>query len=846
MNTRSGKAISAAPLIFVLGTVAVYAQTLAANTSAAGAATASALDEVIVTGSRASGVTAANSGAPVQILSATALKTVAGNPDLLAALAQIVPSFTSQAFGNDMAGQTLQAKLRGLSCNDVLVLVNGKRRHTTANIEVDSGPFQGCAGVDLDFIPIDAIDHIEVLTDGAAAQYGSDAIAGVINIILKKNYTGGNVSGTYGGYMDGGGDTADVSANAGFQPIENSYFNITAEVHNHGASNRSAIDERVINPANLATYPNSNMPEVNGYPYLGAEEGDAHYDLKLFELNAGFNFPDGVQFYTFATYGDKDAQSFQKYRLPSKIAYTDPTTGVTTYPFPFGFDPLEASEETDYSATAGLKGLIAEWSWDLSSTYGRDQFDAYTLNSANAGIYNSTGDATPLNYYDGYLQTTQWTSNLDVNRNFDVGLAGPLNVAYGLEYRRDSYGIGAGIPISYIDGGAQSYPGFTPTDAGTHYRHTEAVYIDLAAQPLDPLHLDAAGRYEHYSDFGSATVGKLTARYDFTQQFALRGTVSSGFRAPTLAEEYYSSTNVTPTSAFVQLPPDSPGGRLIGLGNGLKPEHSVNFSVGLVWRPTPGVIGTLDLYQINITNRIVGTGDLYGTINGVAQPSASAINAAIAANGNQLDPSVIATGTTGVTVFANGIDTSTRGADLVFNFPSDYAFGHVDWSVGATFNQTEITKVPGTPVQLTGQTLYNATALSDLTSASPRYVFNLGALWTVSRLAVNIEEQIYGKSSEWENDDGDNPSNVPEYFESTIGVTPITNLDVSYRLTHHFTLSVGALNLLNRYPDKYNSTLLAHYNNFAYGDTLGVFQYPMFSPFGIDGGYYYVRGTVSF
>ena len=818
----------------------------AASPATAAPAASSALDEVIVTGSRQPGVTAANSAAPVQILSGDALKTASGSPALMAVLAQLVPSFMAQAFGNDMAGQTLQARLRGLSCNDVLVLVNGKRRHTTANIEVDSGPFQGCAGVDLGFIPVDAIDHIEVLTDGAAAQYGSDAIAGVINIILKSNSSGGNLSGTYGGYYDGGGDTGDVMGNVGFEPLDNSFFNVTAEYHHHGDSNRSAIDERVINPANLATYPDSNMPDVAGYPYLGAEEGDAEYELKLIELNTGFNFDGGTQFYVLATYGDKDAQSFQKYRLPGKLAYTDPTTGVTTYPYPFGFDPLEASAESDYSATAGVKGMVALWNWDLSSTYGRDQFDAYTLNSANAGVFNSTGTPTPQNYYDGYLQTTQWTSNLDVNRDFDVGRSRPLNVAWGLEYRRESYGIGAGIPISYIDGGAQSYPGFTPTDAGTHYRDVEAVYVDLAAQPTDPLHVDVAGRYEHYSDFGSATVGKLTARYDFTQQLAVRGTVSSGFRAPTLAEEYYSSTNVTPTTAFVQLPPNSPGGKLIGLGNGLQPEHSINYSFGLVWRPAPDVIATLDLYHINISNRIVATGNLYGTLNGVLQPSAPAINAAIAANGNELDPSVVATGTTGVTLFANGIDTSTQGADLVFTLPADYSFGHVDWSVGATFNETDVTKVPPTPVQLAGLSLYDATAISDLETASPKYVINLGALWKASRLAVNLQEQIYGQTSEWENDDGDNPTNHPEYFKSTIGVTPITNLDISYRLTRQFTLSVGALNLFNSYPDRYNSTLLAHYDTFKYGDTLGVFQYPMFSPFGIDGGYYYVRGTISF
>lgn len=835
-------------IILALGAGTVCAQTVSDTASLPGQASGGSsnmLAEVIVTGSRESGATVSNSTAPVQLLSAAALKTVAGNPSLLAALAQIVPSFTEQGFGNDMAAQTLQAKLRGLSCNDVLVLVNGKRRHGTANIEVDSGPFQGCAGVDLGFIPVDAIDHIEVLTDSAAAQYGSDAIAGVINIILKKNYTGGNVSGTYGNYMDGGGNTGDVSANAGFQPIPGSYLNATAESRHHGSSNRSGIDEQVIDPANLDSYPDSNMPQAPGYPNLGAEEGDAQYDLKLFELNAGFKLDDGIEFYTLDTYSDKQSQAFQIYRIPSVVAYTDPTTGVTTYPFPYGFTPLEASREDDYSATAGVKGVSASWSWDLSSTYGRDHWDAYTFGSANSGAYASTGQATPLNYYDGYLQSTQWTSNLDVNRDFDVGLAGPLNVAYGLEYRRDGYGIGAGIPLSYIDGGGQSYPGLAPSDAGSHSRNVEAVYVDLAAQPIDRLHIDVAGRYEHYGDFGSATVGKFTARYEVTPQLALRGTVSSGFRAPTLAEEYYSSTNVEVGSAFVQLAPDGPGAKLLGLGNGLKPEHSVSFSVGLVWHPTPGVIGTLDLYQINLADRIVATGNLYGTLFGVAQPSAGAVNAAIVASGNQLVPSVLASGSTGVTLFANGIDTSTQGADLVFDFPSDYRFGHVDWSVGATYNNTEITKVPATPTQLSGVTPYNATALSDLTTASPRYVLNLGALWTVGKLSINVEEQVYGKTSEWDGDDGDNPSGEVAYFNTTIGVTPITNLDVSYRILRHFTLSAGALNIFDRYPNKYNPTLLARYNNFAYGDVQGVFQYPMFSPFGINGGYYYARGTVS-
>ena len=831
--------------VFLLYAGAALAQS--GGTEPATPAPADALDQIIVTGSRQAGLKAADSPAPVQIISAEALKTASGNPDLLTALAQIVPSFSMQAFGNDLAGETLQARLRGLSPNDVLVLVNGKRRHTTANLEVDLGdPYQGGAGVDFNFIPLDAIDHIEVLTDGAAAQYGTDAIAGVINIILKKRSSGGDVTGTYGNYMDGGGNTADVSANVGFEPMKGGFVNLTAEVHHHGDSNRGALDPRVINAAASGKYPNSNVVNAPGYPYLNGQLGDAAYELKILSLNAGFDFGNGQEFYAVATYGDKSAAAYQNYRTPGKVSYTDPATGVTTYPFPYGFDPQEATRESDYSVTGGFKGVVAQWNWDLSSTYGGDRPRIYTLNTANNGVFAQNGIPQPSNFYDGFLQTTQWSSTLNVNRNFEVGMAGPLNVAYGVEYRRDTYGIGAGVPLSYLDGGAQSYPGFTPTDAGVHDRRNEAVYLDLAARPVEQLRVDAAARYEHYSDFGSATVGKLTARYDFNPDFAVRGTASNGFRAPTLAEEYYSATNVTSNTAFVQLPPDSPGGRLLGLGNGLQAEHSVNLSLGLVWRPTPGVNATLDLYQISITNRIVGSGNLYGTINGVLQPSAPAVNAAIAANGNTLDPDVVAHGTTGVAIFSNGIDTRTHGADLVFNFPNDYTFGHIDWSVGAEFNQTVITKVPGTPATLAGLSLYNATALSDLATASPRYVANLGALWTYRKASVNLVEKIYGPASEWENDNADNPTNSPQYFRTDVGVTAITNLDLGYQLASDLKLDVGALNLFDRYPNKLNGVLRSHFDNLAYNDNMGVQQYPSFSPYGIDGGFYYVRATFTF
>jgi iron complex outermembrane receptor protein len=787
------------------------------------------LDEVIVTGSRQTGIKASDSAAPIQIVGAEALK-ASGAPDLMSALSTLVPSLQMQAFGFDMAGQTLLARLRGVSPNDVLVLVNGKRRHTTANLAVDTGsPFQGGAGVDLNFIPLDAIDHVEVLTEGAAAQYGSDAIAGVVNIILKKNNSGGTLSGLYGQYGNAGGGRSG-------------FFNLTGEFRSHGHSNVGEIDPR--GPA-ATTYPDTNIQNVPGYPYENMISGDAAVRQKMFAVNSGYDFEGGTELYLFGTYGHKDAASYENYRVPSKVQYTPPG-GATIYPFPYGFNPQEASDEDDYQFNLGVKGTIASWNWDLATGYGGDHVDVSTIQSYNAGTYNTTGVPTPVNFYDGFLQSTQWTTSLDFARDFDIGLAGPLTVAFGGEYRRETYEIGAGVPLSYAAGGAQSYPGFTPLDAATHDRTNYAAYIDLATQPIDGLRVDGAARFEHYSDFGNATVGKLTARYDFSPEFALRGTVNNGFRAPTLAEEYYSSTNVGPTTAYIQLPPDSPAAAALGLGH-LQPEKSIDYSVGLVWRPLPHMSTTLDIYQITISNRIVGSGQVAGAINGVVQPGGAAINNAIAiysGGTDVIDPDVLKTGSYGVSLFANGIDTRTRGADLVFDFPYDYNFARVNWSIGATYNDTTLTKLGTTPAPLVPNVLYDQEAYSELTTATPKYVINLGALINIEKLTINLVEKIYGPASDYENDDGDNPSGSFQYFQNKIGVTAITNLDLAYGFTDHVTFSIGATNLFNRFPNKLNSNILNR--EIAAGDNAAVTQYPLYSPFGINGGFYYAKVLYKF
>jgi iron complex outermembrane receptor protein len=821
----------------------------------------SSVNEVIVTGTRVTGIKAVDSAAPIQVIASQALERVSGKPDLITTLSNLIPSLTAQSFGGDQANQTLQAKLRGLSPNDVLILIDGKRRHTTANLAVLGGPYQGGAGTDLNFIPVDAIDHIEVLTDGAAAQYGSDAIAGVINIILKKTSSGGNLGGTYGEYYDGGGITGDVQGNIGFEPLPGGYLNLTGEVRNHGHSFRGGLDGRTLNP-NL-TFPDSNMKNVSGYPDVNLISGDAEYHLKIFSFNAGVPITDDIQFYSFGSYGDKKAESFENYRTPSTVSYTGPLTGgVKTYLFPLGFNPLEATRETDYELTGGVKGEFDEWKWDLSGTYGYDKVGVYTLNSANAAIaggYTDIAgnvipgtDSTPRDFYDGFFKATQMTSNVDINRDVDIGMAGPLNVAFGGEYRRSAYSIGAGDPNSYVGSGAQSYPGFQPADASTHARKNYAGYIDLAGKPIDQLMVDLAARFEHYDDFGSKTVGKLTARYDIVPQVAVRGTISTGFRAPTLAEEYYRATNVSPDSATVQLQPNSKSAADLGLG-GLKPETSRNYSFGLALQPMPGLSATIDAFWIDINNRIVASGTLNSVVNGISV--SPAIATAIQDSGAVPPSLVVPGGSYSVSLFTNGIDTRTKGVDFTLDAPVDYGWSKLDATIGASYSDTSIRSIHNAPAQLAGQipfatgsALFDQAALSDLTSASPKYVLNFGAFWDLyEKFSVNLHEVIYGSATEYQSDTGKTPQgakSVITYWPNTVGVTPITNVELSLQATKMVRLSLGANNAFNRYPNKVNSILregfAATYNRAT--TTL----YPSISPFGINGGFYYIKGVFEF
>ncbi|MDB5447232.1 MAG: TonB-dependent receptor, partial [Phenylobacterium sp.] len=723
---------------------------------------------------------------------------------------------------------TLSAKLRGLSPNDTLVLVNGKRRHGTGSLSVLGGPYQGGAAADLNFIPVNAIDHVEVLTDGAAAQYGTDAIAGVVNIILKHSAHGGNVSVTGGHYFDQGGTTASVTANVGLAPLgDKSWLNITGESRFHGHSDRGNPDPRVYNHDGIVNVgpgaPNDASLQFPGYPNVNHIAGDALYHLNVVSYDAGYDISDDTQVYSFGTYGHKNGQAFENYRTPGRAPSI----------WPLGFNPKEELKENDYAFTGGIKTKLAGWNLDLATTYGRDTDKFYTEGSANVDL--AALGSTQTMFYDGKFVASQWTTNLDVTREFNVGLATPLTVAFGVEHRKDTYDVGAGEPSSYFGSGAQSFPGLTPGDAGSHSRNNTGVYGDLAVSPITGLKVDVAGRFEHFSDFGDTTVGKLTARYDFNDAIAVRGTVSTGFRAPTLAEEFYTNVNVGPTSAFGQLGPNSSAAKSLGI-NGLKPEKSDNFSAGLVFHPTPKLTATVDAYYIKLKDRIVGSGNIYGRGNPTGVNSA-AVQAALEAFAGA--DTVAADSQDGIYIFANGLVTRSQGVEFVITDAENYGdYGRVDWSLSGAFSDTKITSVKASPASIAPQTLYDHVAKSILTDATPKYKVIGGALWTLGAWTVNLRETLYGKSSEFAvGDDG-------ATYKTTIKAKLITDLEVDYKLDQNVRLTVGANNLLNTYPTKLNPSLVASYR--AANDNAAVSRYPDWSPFGINGGYYYGKITYTF
>ncbi|MBN9545503.1 MAG: TonB-dependent receptor [Alphaproteobacteria bacterium] len=893
-------------------------------------------ETVIVTGTRVQGMTAADSAAPVQVLGSDALTRSSGTQDLRQSLGQTVPSFTSQSFGGDLSNLTRAANLRGLSPNDTLILVNGKRRHMASAFATGGGGFGGNSAPDLSMIPTAALDHVEVLLDGAAAQYGTDAISGVVNLILKKRSSGGTISVTGGRRYNTQGDSYDYSINMGLPLFDKGYVNLTFDKQYSNFVQLGGPDSRLIGadgvteaqegligvgatPGNNTFVANSsgvvpctggiciplaNRRGMTDYPRANHENTSPEINQTVISYNAGYDFSDTMQLYSFGTWGHRYGIGMQNVRMPSQIiatpgsnqpcSATNPqgyatgsstqigTTGVGTAPsctgpftlagsigapgtptaginsrnqiissgqagtfytpgelvlYPNGFQPQEAVKDTDYQYNLGLKAGVGGWDIDASISYGKDINDIYTLNSGNRALFIDT-HTTPRNFYDGTFVASQFVGTVDVTRGFNVGMASPLNVAFGFEAREDMYQIKPGDAASQYKEGGQSFPGYSNAVAGSHSRKNYSAYLDFALAPVESVEIDIAGRAEHYTDFGDTQIGKITARWDITPQWAVRGTMSTGFRAPNLQEEWYNTVNVSPTNATIQLPADSAAAKILGFSD-LKPEISTSFSAGIVGHPLDDLSLTIDAYSIALGDRISSSSTVY--LRG-GSPQVLLCGDAISALGLQLDPTATRVGCSS---FVNGFGTLTQGVDFTVSYPTDFGdSGLIDWTLAGNYNSTKISRVAPVPPQLSavpGGTFFTDSTLFNFAHAAPAFKIGLTGTWSLDAWGLTVRETLYGPLKALTSPDGSKP-----YFDNSEPSVGITDIEGRYNFTESVQLAIGGNNLFG-IPAK-GSCIVGGTNSSGGVNPCGggvVAHSPVGTPFDPYGGYYYGRLTIN-
>ena len=785
----------------IVFTTAAWADTAPADSPQ----TSKELQQVVVTGTRATDRTAAESLSPIDIVSPADL-TSSGYTDLASALNSVLPSldFPRPAI-NDGNDALRPASLRGLSPDDVLVLVDGKRYHTSALVNYNSSVGRGAAPVDLNSIPISAIDHIEVLRDGAAAQYGSDAIAGVINIVLKHGArAGGNEISANGGIMDAGdGANNGVDGSVGI-PLGGTgdkapgWARLAWNYQNQMNTNRSENTDRATTLAGATN--------TTGYPY--ERYGDPAEKTYQLLLNFGYQVTPSIEVYGYLNGSKRDVTSNGYYR-----SYDSARNVPEIYPN--GFLPQIVNHTNDVAFVFGVKGHTAGgWQWDVSADYGENNLVFDIQDSVNTNLYYTKG-YSPTYFHAGTFANKQGVFNVDISKEFDWGLHNPVTVAFGAEYRNESYDIGAGDPDSYFfdpntlipgttspyAGGSQVYPGLAPEVAGNFSRHSKAAYVDVETDLTDKWSAGVAARYEDYSDAGSTRSGKLSTRYQLTDTFALRGTVSNGFRAPSLAQQNYESVvTLIQNGALAQIGTyRTSNPTAIALGaKPLVPEKSVNYSLGGVWQPTSNFNATLDVYQIRIWDQI-----LYSDQIPVSIP------------GNQV---------TGAQFFVNGATTRTRGADVITSYHLDLdSLGAVNLSGSANYNQTTILHV-STPA-------FGRASQGLLTDATPRTKFVFAGDWLIHNFDLHANATRYGTVTRLGDDyNGDE--------DQIFSARWIFDLAASYNW-RTWTFTVGADNITNQYPTK------AALNN-VYEDRADGLQYSSLSPFGFNGRYWYGKVTFRF
>jgi iron complex outermembrane receptor protein len=784
--------------VLILGLIASLAPPVAlAQNAQSPAPAADDLQTVVVTGTRSLNRRTLDSESPVDVIGSKELQST-GSGELATVLSRLLPSMNfPRPSGADASDAVRPAQLRGLSPDQTLVLVNGKRRHTSAVVNVNGTLGRGSAPVDLNAIPLAAIERIEVLRDGAAAQYGSDAIAGVVNIILKKGAEGGEAEVVYGQYDYGDGEQATVRGSAGFKLGQDGWVRVAIEAADRNATNRAFAD-----------------PRPSAGPRQGTvtqRYGDPDSRPRTLFVNSQVRINDDIDWYAFAGYGERATSSAAVFRT----AYTDNTRTTLRSPlYPEGFQPLLDSTSVDASIVTGLRGVMGDWRWDASLNHGRNRFELDVNNTVNYSL----GAASPTGFYAGELTSTQSLANLDVAREIPVSfMHGPLTVALGLEARHESYEIGAGEANSYRGSGAQGYSGFRPENAGKNSRNNKSVYLNLEGDITEDLSGALALRHERYSDFGNTSSAKASARYAFTPTFALRGTVSNGFRAPSLAQSFYTITTtntllVNGASALVEtgtFPVGSAAARALGASS-LKAEKARNLSIGAQWQPNRNWTTTVDLYRIDIDDRIVFSSNLQ-------LANAPALANALAAQNVFVGAA---------RYFTNAVDTRTEGLDIVSTYRLNLEGGaRADLTLGYNHNDNAVRNVAGSPAVLSAQklVLVDRQSVNRLTVGSPKDKLSLTGDYTNSIWNGRAAVTRYGKFTVPQNDATLDQNYDPQW---------VLDLSASVRL-QQWRLTAGIDNVTNRYPAQVTSRANLNAN--------GTQPYSVWAPNGFNGRYFYLK-----
>ena len=781
------------------------------------------LQTVTVTGSRSTNRSATETAVPVDIITREMIDAT-GATETGRLLQKLAPSFNfPQSFVSDGTDLIWPASLRGMGPDQVLVLVNGKRRHQQALVNVQQSIGRGSAGTDINAIPISSIARIEVLRDGASAQYGSDAIAGVINIILKEQADGGSVHAELGQTYEGDGEAMRLGANGGFA-IGEGFLNLTAEYLDRGETNRAGPDVLRVSP-----------------PRVTQRIGDADMTNKALWFNS--EIPVGEsEFYAFGGVSKRDANSSGFFRSAG-----DGRTIPALYPN--GFLPTLLTVADDWSVALGFRGELNDtWSYDLSVNRGFSQFKFATANSANISWYYEPRPGggifadTPTSADDGTLRFKQLTFNADLKGSVDWGIGTePLYLGTGLEWRSDGYQIVAGDPVSYTYGrtnngaifipnqngsaaapGIQGFPGFTPGTEVDASRRSVAIYVDAESKVTGRLLLGAAVRLEDYSDTGQNQTGKFTARFDVSDVFSFRGSLSTGVRAPGIQQELFSQVSTTLGSGgvltdTVTVRQGSPLAVAFGI-NSLKEETSRSGTLGFAYRPGNGFTLTADLYRISIDDRIVLSG--YVTPDGPANCTnptvcpARVLLASVNVGAANFFTNAIDTRTTGIDIVAQYATELGNGADLVW----DFAYGHNKTEVGAIHSQSTL---------LAPNVLFDNTQVTLLEKGLPRDRASVGASYHLDNWRLGATASYYGSVTG--NGFG------PVYHSRGKWLTDVS---ANYQFSDNFNVTLGANNVFDVYPDKWDNGFPFPELGFTYGwETL---------PFGLNGGYYYAKAAWTF